>query len=130
MESGMLAALKKCLMFLTPRERWQWGGLIPLTIAVAVMEALSAAMVLWFIKIISDPSQSAELPMGWVIPRIFAWPDGQASVLCFTVLMVLFYLLKNSVAVMEIYRQSKIVSRSTATLSERMLRGYLMLPYA
>ena len=59
----MLAALKKCLVMLTPRERWQWAGLIPLTIAVALMEALGAAIVLWFIKLISAPSQFAELPM-------------------------------------------------------------------
>jgi ATP-binding cassette, subfamily B, bacterial PglK len=126
----MLAALKKCLLLLTPRQRWQWVGLIPLTIAVAVMEALGAAMVLWFIKLISVPSQFAALPIIGALYQVFPWRDGQESLLCFTVLMALFYLLKNSVSAVGVYVQNKIVSRSTATLSERLLRGYLTLPYA
>jgi ATP-binding cassette, subfamily B, bacterial PglK len=126
----MLAALKKCLVFLTPRERWQWVGLVPLTIAVAVMEALGAAMVLWFIKIINAPSHIAELPMVRAMYRVFPWRDGQENLLCFTVLIALFYLLKNSVSAVGIYVQSRIVSKSMATVSARMLGGYLMLPYA
>ena len=53
----MLAARKKCLVFLTPRQRWQWAGFIPLTMTVALLEALGAALVLWFIKLISAPPQ-------------------------------------------------------------------------
>src|SRR5438876_598620 len=94
----MLAVLKKCLMLLTPRERWQWLGLIPLTIAGAVMEALGAAMVLWSLKMISVPSQFAELPIGRVLYQVLPWRDGQEGLLYFTGLMALFYLLKNGVA--------------------------------
>src|SRR4029453_3207193 len=41
----------------------------------------------------------------------------------------MFYLLKNNVSATGVYVQSMIVSSSTATLSERLLRGYLALPY-
>ena len=126
----MLAALKKCLVFLTPRQRWQWAGLIPLTVTVAVMEAVGAAMVLWFIKLISARSRLAELPpIVRAMYQVLPGHDGQESLLFFTVLMAMFYLLKNGVSATGVYVQSMIVSSSTATLSERLLRGYLALPY-
>ena len=126
----MLAVLKKCLVFLTPRQRWQWGGMITLTMAVAMLETLGAAMVLWFIKLISAPSQFAELPMAWAMDRVLPGRDGQENLLYFMVLMALFYLLKNSVSAVGVYVQNKIVSHSTTALAGRLLRGYLTLPYA
>ena len=126
----MLAALKKCLAMLTPRERWQWAGLIPLTIAVALMEVLGAAIVLWFIKLISAPSQFVELPMVRVMYQVLPRRDGQDGLLYFTAFIALFSLFKNSMSAVGIYVQHKTVSQSIASLSDRMLRGYLTLPYA
>src|SRR5262244_4214635 len=105
----MLTALKQCLVMLTPRERWQWAGLIPLTITVAVMEALAAVLVLGFIKLIGAPSQFAALPMVRAIYQVLPWRNGQESLLFFTVLIALFYVLKNSVSAVGLYVQYKIV---------------------
>src|SRR5262249_53692881 len=99
----MLAALKQCLAMLTPREGWRWVGLIPLTVAVAVMEILGAVIALWFIQMLSVPSQFTELPMIRTIYRVLPWQDGQAGLLYFIVLMALFSLLKNSVSAVGIY---------------------------
>ncbi|HEU5195201.1 MAG TPA: hypothetical protein VFW70_10725 [Methylomirabilota bacterium] len=49
----MLADIRACLALLTPRARWRWAALIPLTLAAA--EAVGAGAALGLITILGDP---------------------------------------------------------------------------
>ncbi|MBI3302784.1 MAG: ABC transporter ATP-binding protein [Deltaproteobacteria bacterium] len=126
----MIATLRKCLLFLSPQIRWRWAGLIPLAVAAALLETLGAAAVFALMKIISDPSHVSRLPVVSAIYRVLPWREGRAVVLSFTVLVALFYILKNGLLAVAAYVQNKVVSDSMAALSRRMLQGYLMVPYA
>src|SRR5262245_22595545 len=126
----MIATLRKCLTFLSPRMRWRWAGLIPLAVVAALLEASGAAVAFTLIKIISNPSQVFALPVVSTITKVLPWRDGKAMILPFSIGAATFYLLKNGLLFAVAYTQNKVVSDSMAALSRRMLKGYLTIPYA
>jgi ATP-binding cassette subfamily C protein len=110
--------------------RWWWAGLIPLAAMAALLEAVGAAAVFALIKIMGDPSQVSTLPVVSTISRALPWQGERATILSFTVLVALFYILKNCLLAVVAYIQNKVASDSMAALSRRMLQGYLTVPYA
>ncbi|HEX9444936.1 MAG TPA: ABC transporter ATP-binding protein [Candidatus Binatia bacterium] len=126
----MIAQVRKCLAFLSPRLRWRWAALIPVAIVAALMETLGAAAVFFLIKVVSDPASVYETPvLSFVFARL-PWRGDRAVVQVLTVLVGLFYLFKNGLLAVFSYAQRKVVSESQITLARRMLEGYLALPYA
>ena len=126
----MLATLRKCLTFLSPRERRQWAWLIPFAVTGALLESIGAATVFVLIKIINNPSEVISLPGFSRLSPLLPWHGEKQIVFSFTVLVALFYVSKNILLVAGAYVQNTVVSNSVTTLARRMLRGYLNAPYA
>jgi ATP-binding cassette, subfamily B, bacterial PglK len=126
----MLATLRKCLTFLPLQARWRWAWLVPLAVTGALLEAIGAATVFALIKIISNPSQATSLPVISTIYTILPWHEERRVVFSFTILVALFYILKNILLAVVAYTQSTVASDSVAVLARHMLRGYLTAPYA
>ena len=126
----MLATLRKCLAFLPLRARWRWAWLVPLAVTSALLEAIGAITVFVLIKIINNPSQVASLPVISTIYAVLPWHEERQVVFSFTILVALFYILKNSLLAVAAYMQSTVASDSVAALARRMLTGYLTAPYA
>lgn len=125
----MIAVMRKCFAFLSPRTRWRWTGLIPLEVAAAAAEGTGAAAVFWFIRIINDPSRVANLPFASLLSPKLPAGHEQSVVLYFLGLMAVFYLLKNSLLTVTAYVRSKIIGDAHAEMSKRILRTYLSVPY-
>src|SRR5712692_7573612 len=123
----MLATLRKCLAFLPLRARWRWAWLVPLAVTSALLEAIGAITVFVLIKIINNPSQVASLPVISTIYAVLPWHEERQVVFSFTILVALFYILKNSLLAVAAYMQSTVASDSVAALARRMLTGYLRL---
>lgn len=126
----MISQLRKCLALLSRRMRWRWATLIPLAIIAAVMEGLGAAAVFFLIKIASDPSRLADLPVASSLFLRLPWRGEKAVVEILTAAVALFYLVKNGLLGFVAYTQRTLVTESEAALARRMLEGYLTLPYA
>ncbi len=56
----MYDELSKCIVFLSPRMRVQWLGLIPISVVKAALEALSATCVFALISLVNDPAKAGE----------------------------------------------------------------------
>ncbi|HEV8715169.1 MAG TPA: ABC transporter ATP-binding protein [Candidatus Binatia bacterium] len=126
----MLATLGKCLAFLPVPARWRWASLIPLAVTGALLEAVGVVAVFTLIKIINDPSQVTSVPVISHIYTMFPWHEERQIVFSFTILVGLFYIVKNCLLAFATYRQNTVASDSVAALARRMLRGYLTAPYA
>jgi len=110
--------------------RWQWVGLVPLAVVGALLEAIGAVAVFALIKIINDPSQIARLPVVSTFYAFLPWHEGRQVIFSFTILVALFYILKNGLLAVAGYTQNMVAGDSVSVLSRRMLRGYLTVPYA
>jgi ATP-binding cassette, subfamily B, bacterial PglK len=126
----MVADLRKCLALIPPSMRWRWAGLVPFMVLAAMMEAVGAGAVFGLIKIISEPRSVSDMWITAAVSRWLPWRDEFGVVVSFTVLVAMFYVLKNGLLALVNYIQTKVISDSKAALSRRMLKGYLTLPYA
>lgn len=126
----MRVTLWHCLLLLTPHERGEWAGLIPLALIAALLETCGAAAAFALITVLSDPTQASALP---VLKSLFTQLPPQterAIVLVCTGLLVLFFVVKNALLAVIAYAQGRVASNSTAALSRRMFAGYLAAPYS
>jgi ATP-binding cassette subfamily C protein len=103
---------------------------VPLAVVLALLETVGALSVFTLIKIVSDPAQASQLPVVSTVVTLLPWRGEQAVVLSFTVMVALFYLMKNSLLVVGAYVQSQVVSLSIVSVSRQLLKGYLTAPYA
>ena len=125
----MIAHVRKCLAFLPARLRWRWAAQLPLALIAAGLETIGAAAVFFLIKVVSDPSRIAELPLPSPVAARLA-SIGALALPWLTVAVALFYVGKNALLAVFVYLQRKLMGESQVALSRRLLRGYLALPYA
>ena len=125
-----MSDVRRCLGYLEPRQRWLWGVSVPLAVGVAVCEALSAGAVFLLIRIISEPRDAAQ--MVW-LRRVAEWvPGGDASrrlILTATIGVAALYVLKNTIAGVWAWVQSRAGNESWSTLALRLLSGYVSAPW-
>jgi ABC-type multidrug transport system fused ATPase/permease subunit len=118
------------IVALSTERRWRWMALIPLALASAAAEATSAAALFGLIKIVEEPASAGSLP---VARTLYAWlpsHDDRAVVLTFTVLLVVFYLVKNVLQILQTFANSRLVAEETAGLARRLFTIYVRAPYA
>jgi ABC-type multidrug transport system fused ATPase/permease subunit len=94
------------------------------------VEALSAAAVFGLLRIVTDPSQAARMPIASLIYPLLPKSDDRSVILTITVLVLLLYLVRNVVLGLASYAEAKVVFGSIVDLSSRLLRAYLEAPYA
>src|SRR5262245_23107113 len=101
----MVATLRKCLAFLSPQERRRWAWLVPFAITGALLESMGAAAVFGLIKVVSAPNQIRSLPVLSLIYPLLPWQGERQLVFFFTILVALFYIVKNILLVGVSYAQ-------------------------
>jgi len=68
----MLSDIRGCLQLLTPEARWRWAVLLPLALAVGLLEAMGAGAASGLITLLGDPTRAATLPVA-------SWISGRAG---------------------------------------------------
>lgn len=126
----MLATIRKSLLFLPVPTRWRWAALIPFAMLLAAMEAVGAGAVFALIKIIGDPSAGMNLHIVSSLYGMLPWRDDKMVIQSFTILIALFYIVKNVLLGGFAYVKSRLSRQFEGVLAKRMVEGYLRLPYA
>jgi ATP-binding cassette subfamily C protein len=125
----ILTTLRRCIAMLPSDYRRWWVAVPIIGLVTGATEAGAAATMFALIKVIGAPTEIAAVP---IAGRIAPWLPSQepnALVLEFTLLVVLYLIAKNLLAVWTQYLRHRIVSESSAELGCTMLRGYLLAPY-
>lgn len=121
----MLHSLRQCRGLMTTRERRRWAGTIPIAVAAASLEALSAGAVYLLLQALDDPSslQRLALPPDW-IPT-----ESRSLLFAGTACIATLYALKTISLAALLQRTNRAMAESTASLSSRVLRAYLAAPF-
>lgn len=128
-DRSLLADVRACLRLLDPAIRWQWMLLVPLGVVAALAEAFGAAAVFGLLQILAEPSRAGTLPMVSTVSRWLPARDAGGVAASFTALLMLVYLARTAVLASAAYAQERVVQRSVARVSERLLASYLSAPY-
>jgi ATP-binding cassette subfamily C protein len=125
----VIVILERCLALIPPRLRWRWAALVPLLLLTSVLEMLGAAAVYGLIRVLVDPGQARALPVAGALLRMLPTLDERTTVVVFAVLVGLFYLVKNALAVVSTWARVRCAEESTAATSAALLAGYLGAPW-
>jgi len=109
--------------------RWRWTILVPIAFLRGTLEAGAAAAVFALIKIMSDPPSIGRLPDVSRVATILPGHSAQAQIVGLTVLVALYYVVKNLFALGMDYFSYQVVGESVVGLKSTMMRGYLAMPY-
>src|ERR1051326_3375618 len=105
----MIAHVRKCLAFLPARLRWRWAAQLPLALIAAGLETIGAAAVFFLIKVVSDPSRIAELPLPSPVAARLA-SIGALALPWLTVAVALFYVGKNALLAVLDWKSTRLNS--------------------
>jgi ABC-type multidrug transport system fused ATPase/permease subunit len=127
----ILSTLSKCFRLLTPSMRLRLLVLVPFAIVTGLLEAIGATALVGLIKVASDPSSVAVLPVSRQIYKFLpiSWHVGSAAVVSFAILFGAFYIAKNAVLLLIVRMQNMIAMNTLAKFSELIVRQYLEAPY-
>lgn len=126
----MLAIIKKCLSLLDATAKRRWMLLVLLALAAAMLEISGTAIIFALINIVNDPTHVASVPLiggilVWFVERV-----GNNAIVLFSIVVALYFAAKNAFLLFEIYYREKCAVESAALTAQRLMRAYLMAPYA
>jgi len=120
----------RCLALLTPAERWHWAVLVPVAVATAAIEALSAAAVFAIVQIIRNPADVGALPLPRILLGWLPAGDRDTAVTWIVALLIGLYAIRGAFLVGASSLRHAVVAASGTALAERVLAAYLSTPYA
>lgn len=116
-------------VLLADEPRWRWALLVALAIVVAGMEALAAALVYVLVGLVVSPEAQVLLPFVGDLAAWFPGLDGQQLRTGLAVFVAVYFAVKSVVVVGRTYVQERLLSNVGVRISDRLLRGYLDMPY-
>ncbi len=127
---SVLSDITQTLRLVPRRRQWQWALLVPLALGAALLEGLGAGMVLTLGTVVADPARMTSVPgLQWLLP---AAPPANPARLVVVVsgLVILFYLVRGLLLTGFVWFQDTVVQRTASEVAARLLRSYLLAPYA
>jgi ABC-type multidrug transport system fused ATPase/permease subunit len=121
--------LRKTAKLIGPGQWRRWVLLVGLAITVSGFEMLGAVLVYLLVDLASDPTASVELPVVGDIRRFFPDADDETVLVSLAVVLGVFFLIRAGVRVGAAYVEARVAHNAGARLSNRLVAGYLNLPY-
>jgi ATP-binding cassette subfamily C protein len=125
---GALEAFRNVDALVGARQRWRWGALVAMAVGVTGLELAGAAALYALLSLLGESGATpvtAAGPLGALLPA--ADPTRQRTVLGTAV--VGFFAFRGVLLVLRTFVEGRIVTGIGVEVSERMLSGYLSLPY-
>lgn len=113
---------------LLPRMlQWRWFGLLPMILIAAVVEAAAAAAVFTLLQLLTSTGAAQTMLPGRLAGALLR-AGGYTSTTTFTFVVMLLYVLRLGLLLVTTYLKDRVIHTTTAVLSDRALRPYLVGP--
>ncbi|HEX6207426.1 MAG TPA: ATP-binding cassette domain-containing protein [Actinomycetota bacterium] len=125
----MTDTIRKLIHLLRPEGLRQWAGVIALAVVASGVEAAAAILIFLLIGLITAPGGRIELPVIGDISSRFSHVPQETLMSWVAGVVVVFFLLRGAITLLQLYVQSRISQNVGARLAERLFTGYLRMPY-
>jgi ABC-type multidrug transport system fused ATPase/permease subunit len=129
-EEGLLHSLRRLYRHLSPRRRWQLGGVLALMLVGAVAELATLGAVLPFLALMADPGRAVSYPALQGLFAFFGWQRPTDILLPATILFAVIALLAGAIRLLLAWVSQKFIFRLGHDLTTEVYRRTLYQPYA
>lgn len=126
----MLTTVRRAFRMIEPGSRGRWWLLIVLAVCVSILEMGGALLVYVLLEMVVNPTGAIVLPVIGDV-RALAPEVGHDQLLLGTlIVMGAFFVFRGLVKIGSKYAQYRVAHNAGARLSNRLVEGYLQMPYA
>lgn len=125
----MRETLRKTVRLIGPGQWRRWVLLMVLAVTVSGFEMLGAVLVYLLVDLASGPTAHVDVPLIGDLRRFFPEASDQTVLVGLAVALGVFFLIRAGVRVGAMYVQARVAQNAGARLSNRLVAGYLTLPY-
>jgi len=125
----MITTVRKAFR-IVPARRRHWVLLIALAILVSLLEMVGAFIVFVLLELVVDPESAIELPIVGNLKEVFPGVDPDTFLVSVVIGMAGFTLVRAFMKVGAKYVQYRVAHNAGARLSNKLVEGYLNLPYS
>jgi ABC-type multidrug transport system fused ATPase/permease subunit len=121
--------LQRCVALVEHRQRRRALVVIGLAIVVSLIEAVSALLILFLLRLVTAPSEIESAPLvGSVLSRLDV--SDRNLFLGLAAFLAVFFLFRAAAVLTLTYLQNRVAYNAGVALSGRLVRAYFAMPYA
>lgn len=125
----MIETISRSMRIIGRERRTPWLLVVALGLAASLIEAIAALTMFALFSAISSESPTLPVPGFALVEPLFP-PTGRDRVAALAICIAVFYVLRGAIALLHAYAQHRTVSTEGLRLSVRLLREYVLRPYA
>ena len=126
---GIAAVSAEALDFVGPRTRSRMLVLPILALGVSVLEVVGAGAIFVLLSLLTNPQVASELLPVRVLAGVLRMDDLRELRFAFAGIVLVFFALRGGALVARAYVEQRIVTSASVEVAERLLEGYLTMPY-
>ena len=123
------SVVRQAMALVGPERRWRWVLLVLLALAMTAFEALGAFLVYLLLSLIGSADGAIELPRVGDLRQVFPDVSEETLLVSVAVGVGVFFLVRALFLIGRTYVQSRIVENAGARLANKLVRGYMAMPY-
>ena len=112
-----------------PGQKWKLAGLCALSALLAVLEAVGVGSIAPLVALLQSPERFAGTGLGRALQWLAGTSETKRLVLVLGVVVLLLFLLKAVVALINGFLAQRYAQAFYTSLSSRLLEGYMRMPY-
>lgn len=121
--------LRQLKLLVDPDRLGRWGLLVVLAVIVSGLELLGTVLVFALFAQIVSPGGEATLPLVGSLQERFPGVPDDRLLLYLAIAVAVFFVVRAVITLFQVYAQGRVTQNAGARLADRLLRGYLAMPY-
>lgn len=128
-ETSIFQALKKLREILSKEDKIKGIFILLMAFGSSFLETITATIIMFFVQVMYQPSVGMKY-FSWIDKNIFSLQVTQGrSIFYMSILLGIFYLIKNIFSIFEIYFQNIFVQRMNHKFKNNLLNKYAEIDY-
>lgn len=127
--AGRSNLLRQVRLLVGEERRWRWPVLLGLAIVVTAAEMLGAFLVFVLLAVVVDTDPATRLPLIGELTSWFPQATGEQLQVGLALTVAVFFVVRFGVIAGVAYVQNRLIDNAAALVADRLLRGYLAMPY-